>query len=178
MNEARRAALLLVALGACAPRRAEPEARAPESCFACDELAAQELRRADDAAPLASGLPEPASRTLALSRFETVQLGPASPRDEDGGLARPRRTRKVDLDLVRAPFEDAVRLLGDVGGFNVVVEEGSGGPVTVRLKQVDAFDALLALCEARGLEARTRRGIVVVAPPSRGGETAALGDRR
>ncbi|MBL8741426.1 MAG: hypothetical protein JNK04_10040, partial [Myxococcales bacterium] len=76
--------------------------------------------------------------------------------------ARPKRTKPVDIDLVRAPFDETARLLSDSGRFNVVVEAPSASPVTVHLKAVEPYDALLILAEARGLEVSYRRGVVVV----------------
>lgn len=159
------AAVVLLAASSCARVGAPPESSSP-ACFACEELDATRAPRQDGTSTV-EGAPARSLEGSPRLGFETVRLGQGAVEETP---ARPARRRRIDLDLVRAPFADTVRLLGDVGGFNVVVEETSGAPVTVRLVGVDAYDALLAICEARSLPVRTRRGIVVVGGDARGAE--------
>ncbi|MFO0552837.1 MAG: hypothetical protein U0271_30895 [Polyangiaceae bacterium] len=92
-------------------------------------------------------------------RFRVRRIGALA---DEATRSRPGGARRVDVDLVKAPFDEAVRLLADTGRFNVVVEAPGASPVTVRLKGVDPFDVLVVIAEARGLEVRFERGIVVV----------------
>jgi hypothetical protein len=94
-----------------------------------------------------------------------ADLSPAAP-------ARPSTHGKIDVDLKAAQLGDALRFIADAGGFNLVVQGEPASAVTVKLRQVDAYDALLTVAEAQGLEVRFERGIVVVgavkAAPYRG----------
>ena len=67
----------------------------------------------------------------------------------------------MNVELVDASFEDVARFLSDAGGFNVVVDVATS-PVTARLAGVDAYEALLALAEVRGLSVDYRDGIARV----------------
>jgi hypothetical protein len=103
-----------------------------------------------------------ASRTVAEERFQTVAIRePASAPAEP----RPRRRRAIDVDLQGAPFEDAARLLSEVGDFPIVVEAPSAGTVHATLRRVDAWDALVAIAHAKGLVVTWQRGIAVVRAP-------------
>lgn len=155
------AACTLLIVSSCA-HEASPPTR--PGCFACDELDAPPRARSLEVDPEAQPATPARSLGTAPLSFETVRLGSVGLPE---AASRPGRSKRINLELVKAPFADAARLLGDVGGFNVVVEENTGGPVTVHLVGVDAYDALLAICEARAVSVRTRRGIVIVGGGSR-----------
>lgn len=162
-----RSATLLVCLAACA---APPQSKtaSSESCAACDEL------DRDRSAAVATD-PPPASESpfVGYERAPSRSVFEGAPNDRwavrqigapatEQRAARPKRTKAVDIDLVRAPFDETARLLSDAGRFNVVVEAPSASAVTVHLKAIEPYDALLILAEARGLEVSYRRGVVVV----------------
>jgi len=105
--------------------------------------------------------PQPAVRS---SRWDVRRIGASSQPGHASG-ARPPRTKKVDIDLSAAPFEEVMRLLGDTGKFNVVVQEGAASNVTIRLRNVEPYDALVVIAEARGIDVDYRRGVVVVGAP-------------
>ena len=96
------------------------------------------------------------------SEFETPRAALGG--SDKFGRARPRRQKHVDIDLVRAPFDEVARLLSDAGHFNVVVEAPGASPVTVKLRDVDPFEALEVIAHVRGLEISMRSGMVVIAP--------------
>ncbi len=111
-----------------------------------------------------------ASRSITVEgdeRFATKRIGAGGGDAEEGASRRPRRTRRIDVELVRAPFDDAVRFLADSGRFNVVIEGASASDVTVSLRDVEPYDALEVIAEAKGLAVRMRRGIVVVSPSTK-----------
>lgn len=149
----------------CAPI-GQSEPKRPD-CHACEELHGASR---PDPEPVTSAADD-RSRTIALvdadpsvsDRFLTTRIGygeePASP--------RPPRRRKIDVELLRAPFADAVRFLAESGRFDVVIEAPSASDVTVSLHGVDPYDALELIAEAKGLDVRTRRGVVIVAPTAR-----------
>lgn len=157
---------LLVAATACAkPRPAAPPTPAPEAsadvCARCADVpVGQHAETGRGYAPsrtLDIGGPSP-DRPVA-DRWAVRRIGASASHD---GSTRPRRAKKVDLDLVAAPFDDVARLLSDAGRFNVVVESPSPGPVTVRLRDIEPYDALLVIAESRGISVRYRSGVVIV----------------
>lgn len=95
-----------------------------------------------------------------VDRFATTRIGGGG----EPARGRPPRRRKVDVELLRAPFPDAVRFLAESGGFDVIVEAPSATDVTVSLHGVDPYDALELIAETKGLAVRTRHGVVIVAP--------------
>jgi hypothetical protein len=168
-----RIAALVAALCALAGTSscAAPEGRGRRVAAPDREAAPEGVRRGDRAprsepdgdADLYGDRPVGApSRQLDLGRFETVAIGPppAPPAEP-----RPRARRNVRIELNGAPFDDVARMLADVGGFGVVVEAPGAGRVQASLRDVDAWDALVTICETKGLEIRYERGIAVILPP-------------
>ena len=96
----------------------------------------------------------------APDRWETKRIGAIPAERPSSG--RPARARRVQLELKDTPFDEAARLLSDVGGFAVVVEAEGASPVTASLSDVEPFDALVALAAARGLDVSSARGVAVV----------------
>jgi type IV pilus assembly protein PilQ len=86
-----------------------------------------------------------------------AEAGPA-PRDQvwtppsAREAQRPQRAvyrgKRIDLDLKDADLHNVFRLLGDVGGVNIVVSDDVRGAVTLKLRRVpwdQAFDAIVRL---------------------------------
>lgn len=157
---------VLVAAGCATSGTLREEPPAP-GCYACDELASEPSAaghgEGSGSIPAESGAPARrlSSSSTADDRFEPRRIGaersPAS-------AARPRPGRLVTVELKRAPFEEAARLLADAGRFNLVVEAPSATDVTASLHQIEPFDALCAIAEVRGLKVRYERGVVMVSP--------------
>ena len=153
--------LLAAALLEAAGCGAAAEARAPAETGPRGGRGVDEGGRGVDeggwiTAPPSSAAPSP-PRTLAAAG--PVTLGAPAPKPEP---ARPPRRPRVSVNLKDADLPDALRLLAEVGGFGVVVESDVAGTVSVRLSEVDPFEALETLAQANGAEARYERGIVVV----------------
>lgn len=109
-------------------------------------------------------LAAPLSRSMLLQGFETISIAPPTPPAE----ARPRRRGgRVDIELNGAPFVDTVRMLADVGRFGVVIEAPGATGVQASLHGVDAWDALVAICRAKGVDVRYERGIAIVGSNAR-----------
>lgn len=141
------------AVSAASPREAGVEAPLDDVSF--DGRADVASRTFGESAPVNP-------QTVAVERFQTVAIRePASPPPEP----RPRRRRAIDVDLQGASFEDAARLLSEVGDFPIVVEAPSAGTVHATLRRVDAWDALVAIAHAKGLVVTWQRGIAVVRAP-------------
>jgi len=103
--------------------------------------------------------PRAPSRVLALSRKETVLIGPPAP---PPAPARPASRGRVQVSFYRADMENAFRYLADIGKFNLVLESGLTGAVTATLRDVDPYDALLSIARANRVDVRYERGIVTV----------------
>jgi hypothetical protein len=97
------------------------------------------------------------SDTLIRS-FETTRIAAAEPPTH---ATRPPPRARISLDLRAAPFEDVARLLSDAGRFNLVLDCPSS-LVTVTLRDVEPYDALVSLAEVRGLSVRYERGVARV----------------
>jgi hypothetical protein len=104
----------------------------------------------------------PAARTLLGGG--PITIGDPAPPPEP---TRPKRRGHIALNLQAADLENAMRLLAEAGGFNLVVQAGLTGSVSAKLDGVDPYDALVALAEANGAEVRYERGIVIVRRPAR-----------
>ena len=158
---------LLMVTSACSNPRppAEPSPSRDTTTEVCarsaETPAAPETETSRGYAPSRTlDIPGPAPAQPAPDRWSVRRIGGA-PAGHDGA-SRPRRTKKIDIDLVAAPFEDVARLLSDAGRFNVVVESPAPGPVTVRLMDIDPYDALVVIAESRGVDVRYRSGVVIV----------------
>lgn len=89
-----------------------------------------------------------------------------------GAVVAPAATRErtVSLDLQGAEVHGVLRLLGEVGGFDVAVDDDVQGKVTLRLNGVPWPQALDAVLRMHGLEARREGRVVRVATAARLGE--------
>jgi type II secretory pathway component HofQ len=71
-----------------------------------------------------------------------------------------RRTR--DIRFHRASLANAARLLGEAGDFDVVVADDVGGEVSLDLRRVDPYLALVAIANARGAVVERQGRMVIV----------------
>jgi hypothetical protein len=76
--------------------------------------------------------------------------------------SRPPRSRRVDVSFHRAGLANALRFLSDRAGFSLVIDGAMDGEVTLDLRRVDPYDALVAIAEAHGAEVTTRDSMVIV----------------
>jgi type IV pilus assembly protein PilQ len=106
------------------------------------------------------------SRTLAVaSLLSLAPLAGAAPQTT-GASAAPAETR-ISIDFKDADVLDIVRLMAEVGDFQVVADPGVACKLTLKLKEVPlrtAFDVILRSC---GLGYDEENGIVRVAPTAR-----------
>ena len=87
-------------------------------------------------------------------------IAQASPAQDT--LTRPRRVGPRTVKLRQAPLESALRLLAEAGEFNLLLEGDLTQPVSGDLKNVDPYEALLALAGAHGAYVSFNGQIVVV----------------
>ena len=104
------------------------------------------------------------SRTLAVvSPLCLVMLMAAPP----PSAAAPPAEARISIDFKDADILDIVRLLAEVGDFQVVADPGVACKLTLKLKEVPlqtAFDVILRSC---GLGYEEDNGIVRVAPTAK-----------
>src|SRR5262245_3513890 len=97
------------------------------------------------------------SRTLAVCCLSLLPLSAAAPVGE----------ARISIDFKDADILDVVRLLAEVGDFQVVADPGVSCKMTLKLKEVPlqtAFDVILRSC---GLGSEEDNGIVRVAPTAK-----------
>jgi hypothetical protein len=105
----------------------------------------------------------PSTRTIGEGPRATSSAGPSR---TIGGSARdPRVVRRgalVDVRFADAELREAMRLLAETAGVDVVIEEGVHGSVTLELRDVQPLEAMRAIAEAHGasLELSGRTAIV------------------
>ena len=106
------------------------------------------------------------SRTLAVASFVSFLPLAAAAADPRPSPAPPEETR-ISIDFKDADILDIVRLMAEVGDFQVVADPGITCKLTLNLKQVPlqtAFDVILRSC---GLAYESEGGIVRVAPAAK-----------
>ncbi len=96
------------------------------------------------------------------SRFQTRSIGPT----HKPPTTRPRRVGRRDIKLHHARLDNAFRLLANVGKFNLVVQGDFTKTVSLALRRVEPYDALLALAQSNQARVELRDNIVVVAHAS------------
>ncbi len=80
----------------------------------------------------------------------------------------------VSLDLVRSDIGDALRLLAQEGGINIVVGPEVKAEVSVSLKNVPVRQALRSLVEANGFKWSEHDGVITVTKPSTAATTETM----
>ena len=81
--------------------------------------------------------------------------------------AAPDGEARISLDLKDADVVDIVRVLSDVGGFQVVLDPGISCRLTLKLKEVRWSAALDTSLRSCGLAREEEGGILRIAPASR-----------
>jgi len=101
----------------------------------------------------------------ALSSLSLLPLAP--PAAGQPPPAAPSQEARISIDFKDADILDIVRLMAEVGDFQVVADPGVSCKLTLKLKEVPlqaAFDVILRSC---GLGYDEENGIVRVAPTAR-----------
>jgi type IV pilus assembly protein PilQ len=94
---------------------------------------------------------------------------PASP----AGMPAPSAETRISVDFKDADILDIIRLMSEVGSFQVVVDPGVACKLTLKLKEVPWDTALDVALRSCGLGQDTQNGIVRVAPVAKLTEEAA-----
>ena len=109
--------------------------------------------------PLAAG--QPAADQPAAGK--TLQVTPA-PSGASGPAPRPEQ--KISLDFEHAQIVPIFMLLGQVGGYNVVVHPSVAGTITLKLKDVPWKQALNILLKTFSLGKKIDGNVMTIAPLS------------
>jgi type II secretory pathway component HofQ len=154
-------AVALSLLAGCAPGAGRPASDADDSdarASVSPELEAELTRtRAAEQAR------ETTSRRLstpAASRWRVTSIS-----EPERRLPPVGRRARVDVHFHDAELEEALRLLADAGGFAMVAEGELSGRVTLELRRVPPYEALVIIAEAHGARV-TRQGRIVVVTPA------------
>lgn len=107
------------------------------------------------AAPALAPAAESAPATSAAESAETA--GEIAPRPQPV-------TQRIDLSLRDADLVEVLRSFAKLGGFNLVIDPGVKGRVTVELRDVRWDAALVMILRTHGLSAEVNGRIVSVAP--------------
>jgi hypothetical protein len=159
-----RATAILFAL-ACLAGCAGGRAAAPRPAHLDDGAIAAWQSAPGAGRPAATRFAGVAERSASVDRFEVRRIGGDLP-------ARRVRRRPVDVAFHGADLPNALRLLADAAGLQLVIAEGVAGTISARFTDVDPVEALLFLAQAHGasVDLRGRFAVVTV---ERGGREAA-----
>lgn len=143
------AAFLLSTVGGCAAERVTTlhAVRAPADCPPRSAASA-----VDASGPADEGLAGSGGRRSTLLRTSLAI----------DAVPRPPRGPTVDISFKDADLGNALRLLADAGRFNLVIEEGVRGTVTLLLRGVEPFDALRVIASTKRATVRYENEIVLV----------------
>lgn len=81
--------------------------------------------------------------------------------------AAPRPAEPIDIDVENAPIRDVLRLIGEVGHLNFVLDDAVQGTVTVSLREVPWDQALAAILASEGLVAVPFGEDILLVQPAR-----------
>jgi hypothetical protein len=115
-----------------------------------------------DLSAAVDGWEGPTEAPAAVSVIRHPAARPAT-RAREHRTSRPARShRRVDVRFAHADLVNALRFLADEARVQLVVDEGVGGTVTLALRDVDPYQALVAIAEAHGARVEPAHGFVVV----------------
>lgn len=83
---------------------------------------------------------------------------------QSGGRKRVYTGRRITFDFKDIDIHNVIRILGDVGGVNVVVSDDVKGSVTISMKDVPWDQALDVVLKAKGLGMQRDGNLIRVAP--------------
>jgi type IV pilus assembly protein PilQ len=109
-----------------------------------------------------------ASAFVALALAASARPGTTAPESREV-----RSETRISIDFKDADILDVIRLMSEVGSFQVVVDPGVSCKLTLKLKEVPWDAALDVILRSCGLGQDTDNGIVRVAPVAKLTEEAA-----
>jgi len=77
-------------------------------------------------------------------------------------VASEKTSTLISLDVKQMDLQDVLRLIAEKANLNIIIGEEVAGSVTLRLKNVDLWQALEAVLQTSGFTYREERGIIRV----------------
>lgn len=139
---------LLVTAAACSPTTTSAPQRAPQSPIDVPSWA--------QTCPSTGESQTLHERPAPMTPRHTVQLSNPAQVDPLQQFLRLRGRKRIEsLSLQRAPVDQTLRMLADMGRFNLVfVDDTADRRVTLELRDVSLADAFQAVLASAGLEGR------------------------
>jgi type IV pilus assembly protein PilQ len=78
------------------------------------------------------------------------------------GTASMSSQEVISLNVTQMDLQDVLRLIAEKANLNIIISKEVAGTVTLRLKNVDLWQALGAILEANGFTYREEKGVVRV----------------
>jgi len=78
------------------------------------------------------------------------------------GTASMSSQEVISLNVTQMDLQDVLRLIAEKANLNIIISKEVAGTVTLRLKNVDLWQALGAILEANGFTYREEKGIIRV----------------
>jgi len=85
-----------------------------------------------------------------------------SAQEKATGTASMSSQEVISLNVTQMDLQDVLRLIAEKANLNIIISKEVAGTVTLRLKNVDLWQALGAILEANGFTYREEKGIVRV----------------
>jgi type II secretory pathway component GspD/PulD (secretin) len=82
--------------------------------------------------------------------------------EKSTGTASMSSQEVISLNVTQMDLQDVLRLIAEKANLNIIISKEVAGTVTLRLKNVDLWQALGAILEANGFTYREEKGIVRV----------------
>jgi len=85
-----------------------------------------------------------------------------SAQEKATGTASMSAQEVISLNVTQMDLQDVLRLIAEKANLNIIISKEVAGTVTLRLKNVDLWEALGAILEANGFSYREEEGIIRV----------------
>ena len=82
--------------------------------------------------------------------------------EKAGGSASLSSGEVISLNVTQMDLQDVLRLIAEKANLNIIISKEVAGTVTLRLKNVDLWQALGAILETNGFTYREEKGIIRV----------------
>jgi len=88
--------------------------------------------------------------------------GVVGAQEKAAGTASPSGEEVISLNVTQMDLQDVLRLIAEKANLNIIVSKDITGTVSVRLKNVNLWDALSAILETNDFAYREEKGIIRV----------------
>ena len=99
---------------------------------------------------------------LAAAAIITFAASGAGAQEKASGTALMSAQKVISLNVNQMDLQDVLRLMAEKADLNIIISKEVAGLVTLRLKNVDLWQALGAILETNGFTYREEKGIIRV----------------